>query len=55
MQENDYQKRVNDYVTSRNIFENYLKEGVLSQNDFDAINSRLLAKYKLSEKSVYNR
>ena len=55
MQENDYQKRVHDYVTSRSIYEKYLKKGVLSKEDFDEINARLLAKYNLSEKSVYNR
>ena len=55
MQEKKKKKRVHDYVTSRSIYEKYLKEGVLSKEDFDEINARLLAKYNLSEKSVYNR
>ena len=52
---NDYKTRVHNYLVSRTYYEDMLKKGELSKEDFDEINARLLAKYNLSEKSVYNR
>ncbi len=51
----DYRKRVHSYLVSRSYFEKLLNSGLLSIDSFKEINAKLLAKYELSERSVYNR
>ena len=50
----DYKIRVHNYLVSRTYYEEMLKKGELSQEDFDAINNKLLAKYNLSKRSIFN-
>ncbi len=51
---NDYKTRVHNYLISRTYYEDMLKKGELSQEDFDEINAKLLAKYHLSNRSIFN-
>ena len=51
---NDYKTRIHNYLISRNYYENMVKKGELSQEDFDEINTKLLAKYNLSNRSIFN-
>ena len=51
---NDYEKRMHNYVVSRTYYENMVKKGDLSQEDFDEINEKLLAKYNISKRSIFN-
>ena len=51
---NDYKKRVHDYLISRSFYEDMVKKGELSAEDFDEINTKLLAKYNLSKRSIFN-
>ena len=51
---NDYKKRVHDYLISRSFYEDMVKKGELSTEDFDEINTKLLAKYNLSKRSIVN-
>ena len=50
----DYKIRVHNYLVSRTYYEEMLKNGELSQEDFDEINAKLLAKYNLSKRSIFN-
>ena len=50
----DYKTRVHNYLVSRIYYEDMLKKGELSQEDFDEINAKLLAKYHLSNRSIFN-
>ena len=50
----DYKTRVHNYLISRTYYEDMLKKGELSQEDFDEINAKLLAKYHLSNRSIFN-
>ena len=54
MENNDYRQRVHNYLTSRTVFENMVKEGSLTKEHFALINTRLLAKYNISKRSVFN-
>lgn len=51
---NDYKTRAHNYFISRTYYENMVKKGELSQEDFDEINEKLLAKYNISKRSVFN-
>ena len=51
---NDYKTRVHNYLISRTYYEEMLKKGEISQEDFDEINAKLLAKYNLSNRSIFN-
>ena len=51
---NDYEKRMHNYVVSRTYYESMVKKGDLSQEDFDEINEKLLAKYNISKRSIFN-
>ena len=51
---NDYKTRVHNYFISRTYYENMVKKGDLSQEDFDEINEKLLAKYNISKRSIFN-
>ena len=55
MESNNYKKRVHAYLTSRSYFKKLVDKGVLTLDSFNKINARLLAKYDLSERSIYNR
>ena len=50
----DYKIRVHNYTISRTYYEEMLKKGEITQEEFDEINSKLLAKYNLSKRSVFN-
>ena len=50
----DYKTRVHNYLISRTYYEEMLKKGEISQEDFDEINAKLLAKYNLSKRSIFN-
>ena len=50
----DYKTRVHNYLISRTYYEEMLKKGEISQEDFDEINAKLLAKYNLSNRSIFN-
>ncbi len=50
----DYKVRVHNYLISRTYYEDMLKKGEISQEEFDEINSKLLAKYNLSKRSIFN-
>ena len=51
---NDYKTRIHNYLVSRTYYENMVKNGELSKEDFDDINAKLLAKYNISERSIFN-
>ena len=51
---NDYKTRVHNYLISRTYYEDMVKKGELPQEDFDEINAKLLAKYHLSNRSIFN-
>ena len=55
MESNNYKKRVHAYLRSRSYFKKLVDKGVLTLDSFNKINARLLAKYDLSERSIYNR
>ena len=50
----DYKTRVHNYLISRTYYEDMLKKGEISQEEFDEINAKLLAKYNLSNRSIFN-
>ena len=50
----DYKTRIHNYLISRTYYEEMLKKGEISQEEFDEINSKLLAKYNLSKRSIFN-
>ena len=50
----DYKTRVHNYLISRTYYEEMLEKGEISQEDFDEINAKLLAKYNLSNRSIFN-
>ncbi|NLF83692.1 MAG: hypothetical protein GX568_06890 [Candidatus Gastranaerophilales bacterium] len=50
----DYKTGVHNYLISRTYYEEMLKKGEISQEDFDEINAKLLAKYNLSNRSIFN-
>ena len=50
----DYKTRVQNYTIIRTYYEEMLKKGEISQEDFDEINAKLLAKYNLSKRSIFN-
>ena len=50
----DYRKRVESYLISRSYFDSLLKEGAITQSEFNKINKKLLAKYNVSKRSVFN-
>ena len=54
MQNDDYKIRVHHYLVSRTYLETMVKNGELSTEDFNEINAELLAKYNLSERSIFN-
>ena len=54
MQNDDYKVRVHHYLVSRTYLETMVKNGELSTEDFNEINAELLAKYNLSERSIFN-
>ena len=54
MADKSYRARVHSYITSRTYFESLLKEGAITQEEFNEINNDLLSKYGLEKKSVFN-
>ena len=51
---NDYRTRVNNYLISRSYFASLLEKGEISEADFNKINKKLLTKYHVSKRSVFN-
>lgn len=51
---NDYRTRVDNYLISRSYFASLLEKGEISEADFNKINKKLLAKYHVSKRSVFN-
>ena len=50
----DYRKRVQEYMTSREYFAGLFRDGVISEKEFNKINNRLLKKYRLSKRTIFN-
>lgn len=50
----NYRKRVQDYMTSREYFAGLFVDGVITERQFKKINNRLLKKYHLSKRTIFN-
>lgn len=49
-----YRIAIHKYISSMTILQNLYKEGLVTENDLWKISKRLLKKYEISEKSVFN-
>lgn len=51
----DYRQRVQNYQISREFFASLYRDEFITEIEFHLLNLKLLMKYGLSEKSVFNR
>ena len=50
----EYRRHVQGYLTSREHFAGLFHDGEISKKEFDKINNKLLKKYHLSKRTLFN-
>ena len=49
----EYMKRVHKYVMAMSYYEDKLKKGMITAEDYNKIELKMLATYQLSERSIF--
>lgn len=50
----NYRSRIHSYILARSFYEQLLTDALITKVEFNRINAKLLAKYNVSIRSIFN-